>query len=55
MYQEMIGLNTYLFTFDLDKKELYLFNKKELSKYGVITDVYINNGYGFEIKLFKRG
>ena len=54
MKKELIGLNTYLFTFDLDKKDLYLLNKEKLSKYGTITEVFINNGYAFEVKLFRE-
>lgn len=53
MQKEMIGLNTYLYIFDLDKKDLFISKQKELSKYGAITQVYINNAYAFEIKMYK--
>lgn len=53
MKREMIGLNTYLYTFDLEHKKNFLRLQEELKDRGNITVIYIENGYAFEIKLFR--
>lgn len=53
MKKQMIGLNTYLYTFPLNCKVTFEFAKKELAKKGIVTEVFLNNELGFELKLFK--
>ena len=53
MQREMIGLNTYLYTFDLEHKQDFLKLQEELKDKGAITIIYVENGYAFEIKLYR--
>lgn len=52
MQRKMIGLNRFLYTFT-DYKD-YEKTKELLKNKGVITIIYINNGYGFEFKKNKK-
>ena len=54
MKKQMIGLNTYLYTFPLSCKITFELAKKELATKGIITEVFINNKLGFELKLFNN-
>ena len=54
MKKQMIGLNTYLYTFPLICKVSFELAKKELATKGIITEVFINNKLGFELKLFNN-
>lgn len=48
MSKEIIGLNTFLYTFV--KKEDYEAYKERLATSGTITDVFVNNKFAFEYK-----
>lgn len=54
MKKQMIGLNTYLYTFPLICKVSFELAKKEFAKKGTVTEVFINNKLGFELKLFNN-
>ena len=51
MKKQLVGYNRYLFTFTLDEREKFLSClESEKRKGGTVTQVFINNGYAFEIK-----
>ena len=52
--KQLIGLNTYLFTFSLDYLVQFRLAKEEMSKQGTVTEVFLNNELGFELKLFTK-
>ena len=52
--KQLIGLNTYLFTFPFDCLSLFRTAKEEMSKQGTVTEVFLNNELGFELKLFTK-
>ena len=54
MNKELIGLNTYLFTFPLDCCVSFRNTMEEVSKQGTVTEVFLDNEFGFELKLFKK-
>ena len=52
MKKKHIGLRTYLYIFkEYDK---YKKTMDQLKNKGLITKVFLNNNYGFEIKLNKK-
>ena len=53
---EVIGYHRFLFSYSLEQKDEYMEMKRKLEqeKIGDITEVYINNGYAFEIKLYNK-
>ena len=53
MEKQLIGLNTYLYTFPLDCAVSFRLTMQEMSNQGTVTEVFIDNEYGFELKLFK--
>lgn len=52
--KKFVGLNTYLYTFSLKEREKYHSYMDRLKKTGQVTVVFINNGYAFEHKKFRR-
>ena len=54
MKKELVGLNTYLYTFTLRERDKYRQYRSRLSKTGKVTEVFINNRYAFEYKKFLR-
>ena len=51
MKKQHIGLDKYLFTFTLAERELFIARfEAEQRKGGTVTQVFINNGYAFEVK-----
>lgn len=52
---EVIGYHRFLFSYSLEQKDEYMEMKKKLEQanIGDITEVFINNGYGFEIILYN--
>ena len=48
--EKMIGLDTYLYTFKLKDINKYKDKMEKLQKLGIITEIFINNGLGFEFK-----
>ena len=52
---EVIGYHRFLFSYSLEQKDEYMEMKRKLEQanIGDITEVYINNGYAFEIKLYN--
>jgi hypothetical protein len=54
MTREMIGLDTFLFTFTLEEYNEYVETKNAFKPYGKVTERFINNAYGFEVKLYRR-
>lgn len=54
MQKKEIGLNTYLYTFPLWCKVSFRQAKEKLSTKGTVTEVYLDNKLGFELKLFKQ-
>ena len=55
MKKELIGLNTYLYSFPLREEKKYNAAMKRLKKTGKVTVVFLNNRYGFEYKKSRRG
>jgi hypothetical protein len=53
MNKELIGLNTYLYTFPLHCTNTFNLAINTLAKKGTVTIVYIDNLLGLELKLFK--
>lgn len=53
MKKELIGLNTYLYTFPLRCTNTYNLAINTLAKKGIVTIVYLDNLLGLELKLFK--
>ena len=54
MKKELIGLNTYLYTFPLNCSEVFRIAMKKMKRHGHVTEVFLNNEIGFELKLFKK-
>ena len=54
MKKEQIGLNTYLYTYPLNKGCQFELKMKEMEQFGNVTEVFLNNELGFELKLFKK-
>ena len=54
MKKELIGLNTYLYTFPLNCSEAFKTAMKKMKRHGHVTEVFLNNEIGFELKLFKK-
>ena len=52
--KQLIGLNTYLYTFHLDCVVQFRRAKEEMSKQGTVTEVFLDNELGFEVKLFTK-
>lgn len=52
--KELIGLNTYLFSFPLNCRETFRLEMEKMSQVGTVTEVFLNNKLGFEVKLFKK-
>ena len=52
---EVIGYHRFLFSYSLNEYDEYMEmkNKLEQENIGDITEVYVNNGYAFEIKLYN--
>jgi hypothetical protein len=55
MTRQLIGLNRFLYVFNLTEKEKYIKTKSRLSNKGIITENFINNKLAFEIKLNRNG
>ncbi len=54
MKKELIGLNTYLYTFPLNCNDQFKLAMEEMKKFGTVTEIFLNNELGFELKLFKK-
>lgn len=54
MTRELIGLNRYLYTFNLNEYEQYQKALEREKKKGKITVLFINNKYGFESKRINK-
>ena len=54
MRKELIGLNTYLYTFPLNCNGQFKLAMEEMKKFGTVTEIFLNNELGFELKLFKK-
>ena len=54
MRKKLIGLNTYLYTFPLDCLVSFRLEMEEMKKFGIVTEIFLNNELGFELKLFKK-
>lgn len=54
MTVEYIGLDTYLFTFPLEKKSLFDRVWEVQEEHVTVTEVFINNKLAFEVKLNKQ-
>ncbi len=52
--KELIGINTYLFSFPLNCRETFKLEMKKMSHFGNVSEVFLNNELGFEVKLFKK-
>lgn len=50
MFVEYVGLNRHQITYSLDNKEKFTKDMKNMSSYGKVTEIFIDNGYGFELK-----
>ena len=54
MKKELIGLNTYLYTYPLNCGGQFKVSMQKMKKFGNVTEVFLNNELGFELKLFKK-
>ena len=54
MKKELIGLNTYLYTFPLNCSKAFRIAMEKMRRKGTVTEVFLNNELGFELKLFKK-
>ena len=54
MKKEMIGLNTYLYTYGLRDKDNYHKAMARLSKTGKVTELFVNNKLAFEWKKYRK-
>lgn len=54
MKKTYIGLNTYLYTYPLEDKEVYLYAYLTMQKYGEVKKVFLNNELGFELRVFVK-
>jgi len=54
MEKQLIGLNTYLYTFGLRDRDKFEQKMKLMKKTGRVAEVFINNGYAFEYKKHRR-
>lgn len=52
--KELIGINTYLFSFPLICRETFRLEMEKMSHVWNVTEVFLNNELGFEVKLFKK-
>lgn len=52
MKKEFVGLNTFLYIFDTAKKAKHGMDR--LQAFGNITEVFLNNAYGFELRLLRK-
>lgn len=43
-----VGLNTYHITYAVSKREKMLEAMKDLKSYGTVTEIFLNNLWGFE-------
>ena len=53
MKRKMIGLNTYLYTFEVNDRDNYTKVIQRLQSKGMITEVFVNNKLAFEFKEYK--
>ena len=54
MKSEIIGLNTYLYTYPLNCNEQFKLAMEEMKKFGTVTEIFLDNELGFELKLLKK-
>lgn len=52
MTKELIGLDVFLYTYKLSETKKFNDDREKLSKTGVITEVFVNNGLAFEHKKY---
>lgn len=52
--KQLVGLNTWLYTFQLSHYHIFQQMKERLESRGTITLVYVNNKWAFEFKPFKQ-
>jgi len=52
MRKEYVGLNTWLYIFGSAKKARR--GMERLQQFGNITEVFLNNAYGFELRLNRQ-
>ena len=52
--KQQIGLNTYLYTFPLNSKVSFRNEMEKKRCFGTVTEVFLNNELGFELKLSKK-
>jgi len=53
MKKELIGLNTYLYTFPLHCVNTYNLAINTLAKKGIVTVIFMDNLLALELKLYK--
>ena len=54
MNKELIGLDTYLFTFPLDCSKAFRIAMEKMRRKGTVTEVFLDNEFSFELKLFTK-
>lgn len=52
--RKFVGLRRYQYTFALSQYNKMLHYKNRLGQYGAITELFINNAWGFEIRFNKE-
>lgn len=52
MKKTFVGKGTYLYTFPLSCEISYKLGMKEMAKKGIVTEVFLDNELGFEVKFF---
>ena len=54
MNKELVGLAADLYTFPLSCKVSFRLAMEKMRCKGTVTEVFLNNELGFELKLFKK-
>jgi len=54
MRKAYVGLRTYLYVFDLNHYTLFVRAAKRLAQFGEVTEVFLENAYGLELRLRRQ-
>lgn len=53
MKRELVGYRRFLYTFNLNEKDVFERLIKIAQKMGTVKQIFINNGYGFELQEWR--
>lgn len=48
--RKLVGLNAYIYTFGRNDRDTYYRYMERLKKKGTVTEIFVNNKYGFEYR-----